>query len=92
MKKALGIGGFPLELTLSRIGKKEVPVVPSHENFVSLFNEEIKIFATQNQYFDVKLRGIFETTKIQHSFGAESKRWIAGPNMRFWPQQLNFAV
>ena len=40
-KKALGIGGFPLEITLrlrpspkgaNRIGKREMPVVPFNEN------------------------------------------------------------
>ena len=51
MKKALGIGGFPLELTLNRIGKKEVPAVPFNETVVGRFNEEMKIFVTPNQYF-----------------------------------------
>ena len=58
MKKALGIGRFPLELTLNRMGKKEVPAVPVNENAVSRFNEEIKIFVTPNQYFNAKFRGI----------------------------------
>ena len=30
MKKALGVGDFPLELTRSRVVKKEVPAVPFH--------------------------------------------------------------
>ena len=41
MKKALGIGGFPLELTLNRVGKKEVSAVPFNENAVSRLNEKI---------------------------------------------------
>ena len=48
MKKALGIGGFPLELTLNRIGKKEVPAVSFHENANSRLHEEIGIFASPN--------------------------------------------
>ena len=48
MKKALGIGGFPLELTLNRIGKKEVPAVSFHENANSRLQEEIGIFASPN--------------------------------------------
>ena len=52
----------------------------------------MKIFVTPNQYFKAKFRGIFTRTKIQHSSGAESKRWLAGPNMRYWPQRLNFAI
>ena len=92
MKKALRIEGFPLELTLNQIGKEEVPAVPFNETVVGRFNEEMKIFVTPNQYFKAKFRGIFTRTKIQHSSGAESKRWLAGPNMSYWPQRLNFAV
>ena len=41
MKKILGIGGSPLELTLNRIGKKEVSAVPFNENAVSRLNKKI---------------------------------------------------
>ena len=92
MKKALGIGGFPHELTLNRIGKKEVPAVPFDENTVSRLNEEIKIFVTPNQHFNAKFRGMFSRTKIQHTSGAKSKRWLPGPNMSYRPRQLTFAV
>ena len=92
MKKALGIGGFPHEITLNRIGKKEVPAVPFDENTVSRLNEEIKIFVTPNQHFNAKFRGMFSATKIQHTSGAKSKRWLAGPNMSYRPRQLTFAV
>ena len=27
-----------------------------------------------------------------HTTGAESKHWLGGPDMKYWPQQLNFAV
>ena len=73
MKKALGIGGFPLEITLNRIGKKEVPAVLFNENAVCRFNEEIEIFVTPNQCFNAKFRGIFIEMKAQHSSGVESK-------------------
>ncbi|RMX38373.1 hypothetical protein pdam_00005483 [Pocillopora damicornis] len=48
MKKALGIVGVPLELTLNRIGKKEIPAVSFHENANSRLHEEIGIFASPN--------------------------------------------
>lgn len=70
---------------------KEVPAVPFHETSKSHLNEETKIFVTPNQYFEAKFREIFTRMKIQHSSGAESKRWLAGPNVSYWPQQLNFA-
>ena len=27
-----------------------------------------------------------------HTSGAKSKHWLGGPDMKYWPQQLNFAV
>ena len=59
VEKAFGIGGFLLELTLNRIGKKEVLVVPFNKNSVGRLNEEIKIFVTPSQYFNAKFGGIF---------------------------------
>jgi len=40
----------------------------------------------------VKLRDIFEQTNIKHYTAAESRAWLSGPNIKYWPQQLNFAV
>ena len=77
VKKALGVGDFPLELTRNRVVKKEVPAVPFHANATSRFNEEVKIFVAPNQYFNAKFRRIFIRTKIQHSTG-QAQRWIVG--------------
>jgi len=101
MKKALGLnqssGGFPPQLTPS--GRKgsslPIPAVGFHDPAPSLkkiFNGEIKISATPDEYFTAKFREIFQKTKLKHTTGKESRKWLAGPNMRYWPQQLNFAV
>ena len=87
MKKALGIGGFPLEITLNRIGKKEVPAVLFNENAVCRFNEEIEIFVTPNQYFNAKFRGIFIEMKAQHSSGVESKDGSRGRISQYGAQR-----
>ena len=87
MKEALGIGGFPLEITLNRIGKKEVPAVLFNENAVCRSNEEIKIFVTPNQYFGAKFRGIFIEMKTQHSSGAESKDGSRGRISQYGAQR-----
>ena len=87
MKKALGIGGFPLEITLNRIGKKEVPAVLFNENAVCRSNEEIEIFVTPNQYFDAKFRGIFIEMKTQQSSGAESKDGSRGRISQYGAQR-----
>ena len=76
MKKALGIGGFPLEITLNRIG-----------NAVCRFNEEIEISVTPNQYFNAKFRGIFIEMKTQHSSGVESKDGSRGRISQYGAQR-----
>ena len=99
MKKALGLeasSGFPYQL--SPLGKKvslPIPAEPFEGKAPSLkkiFNAEMKIYATPDQYFTTKFREVFQKTKLRHTSGAESKQWLAGPNMKYWPQQLNFAV
>ena len=61
MKKALGIGGFPVELTLNSHPSLPVPAVQFEENpeaFGSLLNQKIKIFVTPTEYFTTKFREI----------------------------------
>ena len=95
MKKALGIGGFPVELSLNSHPSNPLPAVPFKENpedFGSLLNQKIKIFVTPTEYLTTKFREIFTQTKITHTSGVESNKWLSGPNMIFWPQQLNFVL
>ena len=99
MKEALGLGdsgGFPYQL--SSLGSKvslPIPAVPFDGKVPSLkniFNAEIQINVTPDQYFTTKFREIFQKTKLRHTSAAESKHWLGGPDMKYWPQQLNFAV
>jgi len=57
-----------------------------------IFNGKTKIYVTPDQYFMTKFREIFHKTRLQHTSAVESKLWLAGVNMKCWPQQLNFAV
>ena len=56
------------------------------------FNSPINIYVTPDSFFVAKLREIFQKTKIRHTSASEAKRWLGGPHMNYWPQQLNFAV
>ena len=47
MKRALGIAGFPIEVTLNSFAIKEVPAVPLHKSAISSLNKETNIFITQ---------------------------------------------
>ena len=92
MKSALGVGqsseGFPQQLTPSGLKGDSLPIpaVGFHDAAQSLK----KIF--NDHYFTTKFREIFQKTKLTHRSGKESKTWLAGPNIKYWPQQLNFAV
>ena len=99
MKEALGLGdsgGFPYQL--APLGSKvslPIPAVPFDGKAPSLkkvFNDAIQIYATSDQYFTTKFREIFQDTKLRHTSETESKHWLGGPDMKYWPQQLNFAV
>ena len=101
MKSALGVGqsseGFPQQLTPSGLKGDSLPIpaVGFHDAAPSLkkiFNDQLNIYVTPDQYFTTKFREVFQKTKLTHHSGKESKTWLAGPNMKYWPQQLNFAV
>ena len=99
MKKVLGLPvDFPLELTLNPKPSLPIPAVDFGESrpLKSLnLREKLKrldIFATPADSFSVPVRDIFTNTTIKHTSSKESHEWLAGPNMRYWPQQLNFAV
>ena len=100
MKSALGVDqsseGFPQQLTPSGLKGDSLPIpVGFHDAAPSLkqiFNDQLNIYVTPDQYFTTKFREIFQKTKLTHHSGKESKTWLAGPNMRYWPQQFNFAV
>ena len=95
MKSALGIGGFPVELILNDHPLLPVPAIQFEQNpkgFGELFNQKINIFVSPTEYFVTKFRDIFSKTQIKHTTGKESRSWLSGPKMKYWPQQLNFAL
>ena len=95
MKSALGIGGFPVELILNYHQLLPVPAVQFEENpegISELFNQKINIFVSPTEYFTTKFREIFSKTQISHITGKESRSWLSEPKMKYWPQQLNFAL
>jgi len=99
MKPAPGVAdvdGFPYQLLPLKTKKLlSIPTVNFTEAVPSLkkiFNNPFEIYVTPDSLFVVKFREIFQQTRIRHTSAAESKRWLSGPNMKYWPQQLNFAV
>ena len=95
MKRQLGLApGFPLELTHNPNPKLEIPAVPFNSEALHTLKEALvqqEIYVTPSDKFKIKFRDIFTDTVITHRSSHESRRWLAGPNFEYWPQQLNFA-
>jgi len=99
MKTALGlddVNGFPYQLTpLKTKTLLSIPAVDFTQPATSikrLFASLIAIYVTPDSFFAVQFREIFEQTRLEHNSATESRIWSGGPNMKYWPQQLNFAV
>ena len=97
MKTALGLaglGGFPYQLSLTKTALP-IPAVDFTEpapSIAKIFNRENRIYATPDEFFVTKFRDIFQNFRLTHRSSAEAKTWLRGPNMIYWPQQLNFSV
>ena len=99
MKAALGldgVDGFPYQLSpLNTKTALPIPAVDFTEaapSLAKLFNEEKRVYAAPDEFFVTKFRGIFQQTRLTHTASAEATTWLGGPNMKYWPQQLKFAV
>jgi len=99
MKAALGLAGtagFLYQLSPMKTKKAlAIPAVNFAETPASLkkiLNQPINIYVTPDVVFMRKFREIFQQTKLRYSTVAKSKRWLGGPRMQYWPQQLNFAM
>ena len=55
-----------------------------------LINHEI--YVTPTDKFQIKCRDIFVDTVLTHYSGKEARRWLSGPNMNLWNEQLNWAM
>ena len=98
MKRQLGLApGFPLELTHNPNPKLEIPAVPFNSEVSETLHTlkdalvQQEIYVTPSDKFKIKFRDIFSDTVITHRSSHESRRWLAGPNFEYYPQQLNFA-
>ena len=103
MKRQLGLApGFPLELTHNPNPKLEIPAVPFNSEAGEAIDNsgtgalkealvQQEIYVTPGEKFKIKFRDIFTDTVITHRSSHESRRWLAGPNFEYYPQQLNFA-
>ena len=92
----IGVQGFPFQLSpLKTKIALPIPAVDFTEpasSIAKIFNRENRIYATPDEFFVTKFRDIFQQTRLTYTASAEAKTWLRGPNMKYWHQQLNFAV
>ena len=50
------------------------------------------IYHSQRESTVVRFRDVFKNQQIKFRSASECRRWQAGPNWRYWPQQLNLAT
>ena len=99
LKDALGMqqdGGFPYQLSLLQQDKPQpVPAIDFADSItqsVADIFKQMKIYVTPTDYFTPKFRQIFTNTQIKFTTAKYARKWLAKPDMSFWPQQLNFAL
>ena len=96
MKKSLGligVEGFPFQLkTKIALPIPAVDFAEPAPGIAKIFNQENRIYATPDEFFVTKFCDTFQQARLTHTASAEAKTWLRGPNMKNWPQQLNFAV
>ena len=92
-------GSFPAQLSLLQQNKPPPQPVPAiafsdsiTQSIAALFGKQVKIYVTPTDYFTTKFRQIFTKTQIKFTTAKYARKWLAKPDMSFWPQQLNFAL
>ena len=84
---------FPDSLTLAN-KKYPIPAIDFEDiaSDITPLLTYLEIFVSPKQKFSVNMRNIFKETTISFKSAKQARRWLSGPDFRYWPQQLNFAV
>ena len=93
-------GGFSMQLTSFIHTKSQVPIpavdfseeIDKSRHIGDVLNKELKIYVTPTEFFTTKFTEIFKKTQIKFTTAKYARKWLAGPDLSFWPQQLNFAL
>ena len=88
---------FPAKLSLlPQHIHQPVPAIAFNDNITQrvadIFNKQMNIYVTPTDNFTTKFREIFAKTQIKFTTAKYARKWLAKPDMSFWPQQLNFAL
>ena len=83
---------FPRSFKLNsdlRISPTFLP--PAHYDLKPILMD-LEIYVSPDRKFVCHPVDIFKKEVLEHRMAKEAKEWLRMPNMKYWPQQLNFAV
>ena len=82
---------WPQKFTIKKVTYPFPPIAwhstPSKTDFSNLLIE-----VSPGKKINMKVRNIFKSSTTEFKSAAAAKKWLRGPNMNYWAQQLNFAV
>ena len=93
LKGGTEFSSFPESLTLTNRSYL-IPAV-NFDDFTSDITKMLTlldIYVSNTKKFTAKMRDVFTNQVVTFKFGKQSRKWLNGPDMNYWPQQLNFAV
>lgn len=84
---------FPKGLTLSN-KKYSIPAVDlsSKPDDIKKLLSSLEVYVTPSQKISVKINDVFQLTPPSFSDISGYTAWMRAPNLKYWSQQLNFAV
>lgn len=88
---------FPKAFQYNKNIKYNIPAIDFNKN-ITYRNEivnaltNLNIYVTETESFNIELENIFEIYSINFIDLKEAKLWLQKSNMKYWQNQLNFAI
>ena len=88
---------FPKTFQYNKNVKYKIPAINfnqniSYENEVQKALSQLDIYVTETDSFNIKMQNIFNVYAINFTSLSEAKLWLQKSNMKYYQNQLNFAV
>ena len=90
IKDFLG-GNWPKDFMVGKV-KYSVPAVAWHTMPPKTDFSHLTLEVAPGKKIPLKVRNVFKKSETEFKSAAAAKKWLKGPSMTYWAQQLNFAV
>ena len=82
---------WPKDFTVGKINYP-VPAVAWHTMPPKTNFSHLTLEVAPGKKISLKVRNVFKNSETEFKSAAAAKKWLEGPSMTYWAQQLNFAV